>query len=90
MFHYIYLLKSETNGSFYVGYTVDIKRRLLEHNNSLNFSTKHDKPWKLIFFEAYINDRDAKGREKYLKTNQGARLIKRMIKEYLYDGKVEK
>lgn len=90
MFHYVYLLQSETNGNLYVGYTTNIKRRILEHNKGLNFSTKNAKPWNLIFFEGYICDRDAKRREKYLKTNQGARLIKRMVKEYLYDGKIEK
>jgi putative endonuclease len=90
MFYYIYLLQSELNQAFYIGYTGNIKRRLLEHNNGLNFSTKREKPWRLIFFEGYINEKDAKRREKYLKTNQGARLLKRMIKEFLYSKKVEK
>lgn len=90
MFRYVYLLQSEVNDCLYVGYTANIKRRLLEHNKGQNFSTKHNRPWKLIFFEGYLNEEDAKRREKYLKTNQGARMIKRMIKEYLYHKKVEK
>ncbi|OGD62318.1 excinuclease ABC subunit C [Candidatus Berkelbacteria bacterium RIFOXYA2_FULL_43_10] len=90
MFYTVYLLQSKIDGSFYIGYTSDIKRRLKEHNSGLNFSTINKNPWKLIFFEAYINIKDAKRREKYLKTSQGSRLIKRMIKEYLFDKKVEK
>lgn len=90
MFHYVYLLQSDTDQSFYIGYTSNIKRRLMEHNNGLNFSTKHGKPWRLIFFEGYVDEKDARRREKYLKTNQGARLVKRMIKEFLYNKKVEK
>ena len=90
MFHYVYLLQSEIDESFYIGYTADIKRRFVEHNLGKNFSTKSKKPWILIFYEAYLNEKDAKRREKYLKTSQGARLIKRMIKEYLYNKKVEK
>ncbi|MFA7253133.1 MAG: GIY-YIG nuclease family protein [Patescibacteria group bacterium] len=90
MFHYVYLLQSEQNNGFYIGYSSDLKRRLSEHNKGLNFSTKNGKPWKLIFYESYLEEQDARRREKYLKTSQGARLIKRMIKEYLYKKKVEK
>lgn len=90
MFHCVYLLQSKIDESLYIGYTNNIKKRLLEHNSGKNFSTKRSKPWKLIFFEGYLDEKDARRREKYLKTNQGARLIKRMIKEYLYSRKVEK
>ena len=30
-----------------------------------NFSTKSGAPWKLIFYEAYLSEVDAKRREKY-------------------------
>ena len=90
MFHYVYLLQSDLDDTLHVGYTGNIKKRLKEHNSGINFSTKHGRPWRLIFFERYLNKTDAKRREKYLKTNQGARLIKRMIKEFLYDKPVEK
>jgi putative endonuclease len=84
MFHFVYLLQSEVDKSLYIGYTADVKRRLEEHNSGKNFSTESKKPWKLIFFEAYLNQTDAKRREKYLKTSQGSRLIKRMLKKYLF------
>jgi len=51
----------------------------------LVFSTKPYLPWRIIFFEAYRNEKDAKRREKYLKTSQGGRLLKRMLKEYFYN-----
>ena len=89
MFHYVYLLQSELDESFYIGYTTNLKRRLMEHDDGKNFSTKHSRPYKLIFFEGYLNEKDAKRREKYLKTSQGSRLFKRMIKEYLYNKKIE-
>ena len=44
-------------------------------------------PWHLIHYEAYYNEDDAKRREKYLKTSQGSRLLKRMLKEYFYNKK---
>lgn len=85
MFYYIYVIESLKNGSLYVGYTNNLKKRLTEHNRGLNFSTKPYLPWHIIHVEAYLNEKDAKRREKYLKTNQGARLLKRMLKEYFYE-----
>lgn len=85
--HYIYVLQSIKNSSLYIGYTTEIKRRILEHNRQENLSTKSYAPWKLIFFEGYLEEKDAKRREKYLKSNQGSRLFKRMLKEYFYKNK---
>ncbi|MDD3102111.1 MAG: GIY-YIG nuclease family protein [Patescibacteria group bacterium] len=87
MFYYVYVLQSIKNNGLYVGYTLDLKKRLQEHNRKLNFSTKANIPWKLIHYEAYLNKDDAQRREKYLKTSQGARLLKRMLKEYFYNNK---
>jgi len=87
MFFYVYILQSLKNADLYIGYTKDLRKRLEKHNRKLNFSTKSGSPWKLIFYEAYLSERDAKRREKYLKTSQGSRLLKRMLKEYFYSKK---
>ena len=87
MFYYVYILQSTKNNNLYVGYTEDLKKRLQEHNRGFNFSTKPYRPWQVIHYEAYRNKQDAERRERYLKTNQGARLLKRMLKEYLYSKK---
>ncbi|PIV44982.1 MAG: excinuclease ABC subunit C [Candidatus Nealsonbacteria bacterium CG02_land_8_20_14_3_00_37_10] len=87
MFCYVYILQSTKNNDLYIGSTKDLKNRLQEHNRGLNFSTKPYRPWQLIHYEAYRNQKDAERREKYLKTNQGARLLKRMLKEYFYEQK---
>jgi len=86
MFHYVYLLAGKNN-RLYVGMSADLRKRLAEHNRGKNFSTKPHGPWQLIHYEAYLNEKDAKRREKYLKTNQGARILKRMLKEYFYEIK---
>lgn len=87
MFHYVYILQSTKNNSLYVGCTEDLIKRLREHNRGLNFSTKPYKPWQVIHYEAYLDKEDARRREDYLKTSQGARLLKRMLKEYFYSKK---
>ena len=90
MFYYVYVLESIKNSSLYVGFTQDLRKRLLEHNRGLVFSTKPYKPWRIIHYEAYLDKRDAARREKYLKTNQSARLLRRMLKEYFYFKKTNK
>lgn len=81
---YVYYLKSEKFDEYYVGFTNNLKKRLEEHNKGLNFSTTKYKPWKIIYYEACINQKDATRRERYLKTSQGRRMLKLRIKEYLY------
>ena len=84
MFYYVYLLESKKNGELYVGFTEDLAKRFKEHNQGLNFSTKSAKPWQIIYYEASLNEKDARRREEYLKTTQGKRLLKRRLKEYHY------
>lgn len=84
MFYYVYTLESKSQARLYVGFTDNLKKRLEEHNQGSNFSTKSFRPWRVIHYEAYMNKKDALRREKYLKTSQGARLLQRMLKEYLY------
>jgi putative endonuclease len=82
---YTYILANDKNEELYTGFTTDLKRRISEHNHGLNFSTKPDKPWHLVYYEACTNEKDALRRERYLKTTQGERLLKRRLKEYLYE-----
>jgi len=71
----------------YIGYTTNLEKRFKEHNDGLNQSTKPYRPWKLIYYEACLNEKDAKRREGYLKKTQGQRLLKRRLKEYFYQDK---
>ncbi|KKS84304.1 MAG: GIY-YIG nuclease superfamily protein [Candidatus Gottesmanbacteria bacterium GW2011_GWA1_43_11] len=86
MFFYVYVLQSMKNDTIYIGFTTDLKKRLQEHNLGLTSSTKRFLPWELIYYEACRNKQDAIRREKYLKTNQGGRLLKRRLKEYFFQS----
>ena len=85
--HHVYLLESE-NGKRYIGYTTDLKRRLLEHNDHKNVSTSKEKNWKLIYCETYVNKMDALGREKFLKSGSGWRFLKKQLRHYLEEKPV--
>lgn len=88
MFCYVYVLQSIKHADLYIGYTANLKERLKKHNGGLNLSTKSHRPWRLVHYEAYRDEKDARRREKYLKTSQGSRLLKRMLKEYFYAQKL--
>ncbi|KKS96537.1 MAG: hypothetical protein UV75_C0001G0005 [Candidatus Giovannonibacteria bacterium GW2011_GWA1_43_15] len=76
---YVYLIKNN-NKRWYIGSTNDLKRRMTEHNAGKNFSTKYDKTWKLIYYEAYLDEHMARIREKKLKSFGSAfgHLLKRL------------
>ncbi|MCX6764306.1 MAG: GIY-YIG nuclease family protein [Candidatus Nealsonbacteria bacterium] len=80
---YTYLLESNIDKSWYIGYTKDLRERFLSHNKGENIATKNKKPWRLIYYEAYINIIDAKKREKFLKSGSGRKFLKRQISNYL-------
>jgi len=69
---YVYLLKSLKHAELYVGSTNNMKRRLIQHNNGEEISTKRYMPWTLIYCEAYTKKIDARLREKRLKYHGNA------------------
>jgi len=80
---YVYILQSEKDKSLYIGYSPDLRKRLVKHNKKQVTSTKDKTPWKLIYYEAYLERKDATGRERFLKSGAGWRFIKKQIKHYL-------
>jgi putative endonuclease len=48
-----------------------------------SFATSYRGPWKLIYYEAYLEQADALGRERYLKSGAGRRFLQSQLKNYL-------
>ena len=80
---YVYVLHSLTDHGFYIGYSTDLRKRLNEHKQGTSIATKCRGPWRLIYYEAYIEREDAKGRERYLKSGAGRRLLQHQLSHYL-------
>jgi len=59
-----------------IGYTNDLRPRLRQHKAGKCCATAHRNPWKLIYYEAYLNQADATGRERYLKSGAGRGFLK--------------
>ena len=78
MFH-VYVLRSETTGRFYVGYTSDLPQRLGQHNHGITKSTKNRGPWGLVHQETFSTRSEAMRRERFLKTGQGREELKAIL-----------
>ena len=74
--HYVYVLRSLKERGFYIGCSANIRKRFNEHVSGGSFATSHRGPWQLIYYEAYLNQADALGRERYLKSGAGRRFLK--------------
>jgi len=81
--YYSYVLQSEKDNEFYIGFTKDLKLRFEKHEKGLVASTKNRRPLKLIYYEGCLNQKDATKREKYLKTYNGKRFLHNRLKSYL-------
>jgi putative endonuclease len=80
---YVYVLRSETDSGLYIGYSADLRKRFEQHSQGNSFATSHRGPWKLIYYEAYLEQSDALGRERYLKSGAGRRFLRSQLKNYL-------
>ncbi|MBI5071553.1 GIY-YIG nuclease family protein [Candidatus Falkowbacteria bacterium] len=69
---YVYVLKSIKDSQLYIGSTKDLQKRFTEHNNGLVGSTRMRRPFKLIYYESYAAERDARLRESRLKLRSRA------------------
>ncbi len=69
---FLYILKSLKDNNLYIGYTSNLRKRIEEHNSGKAKSTNPRKPFKLIYYEAYLSEKDAKHREHNLKLGSRA------------------
>lgn len=71
---YFYILQSDQDRKLYFGSTNDLRRRFLEHNSGKVKSTKPRIPLKLVYYEAYLEEKTARNREYTVKSSRGSRL----------------
>ncbi|MBI4836725.1 MAG: GIY-YIG nuclease family protein [Candidatus Abawacabacteria bacterium] len=65
--YYIYILQSSKDKKLYIGYSQDYLIRLGQHNEGLVKSTRHRRPFTLLYIEGYQEKKLATKREKSLK-----------------------
>jgi len=88
--YYVYVIFSLKDKKLYIGFTLDVKRRLKEHNQGKNISTKPRRPFELIYYEAHYAKADAQKRERYFKTTKGKVTLKQILRQSISDVSVLK
>lgn len=81
--YYTYVMYNKLENKFYIGVTADIKKRITEHIQRKTLSSRRIKPVKLIYCEMCLSSKDARAREKQLKTGFGRGYLRRRLKNYL-------
>jgi putative endonuclease len=80
---YVYVLESLKNRRLYTGVSSDLRRRLKEHNAKRGgVYTAKNSPFRIIFYEAYLEKDDAAEAEKFFKTGYGREVLKGKLKKF--------
>jgi putative endonuclease len=81
---YVYVLFCLKSRNLNIGFTHDLKKRLIMHSSGNVRSTKYRLPVLLIHYEYFINEADAKAGEIFLKSGYGLSQLKNILpKTYL-------
>ena len=81
--YYTYVLESAKDHQWYTGMTGDLKRRMANHVKGEVISTSDRRPLNLVYYEACLNEADAKRRERYLKSGKGKRYLKQRLAKWI-------
>lgn len=78
--HFVYVLQSLTDKTYYIGSTQNLNQRLVDHNTGKSRYTKRKIPWVVIHSEEYATKTEALKREKQIKNWKNIRAIEHLIK----------
>jgi putative endonuclease len=76
---YVYIIYSQSIDKFYIGYTTDIEKRLIDHNSGISAFTSKTKDWKLKYSEKYETMELAMKREREIKSKKSRKYIEWLI-----------
>ena len=76
---FVYVLESLKDKKLYIGMTENVELRLLRHNQGKVPSTKYRRPLLLLHTEEYPDRKQARKREKFLKSGPGHRELYELL-----------
>jgi len=80
MSYCVYILKSQKDGSYYIGHTQDLDSSLERHNQGRVKYTKSKKPWELAYLEEYPDRSSAMAREEEIKKRKSKEFIDSLVR----------
>ena len=77
MFYYVYMLKTINNNKkkTYVGYTLNLEKRLTKHNSNKGAKSTKGYKWELIFKKKFLSKSKAMSYEYKLKKDRKKRSV---------------
>jgi len=79
--YFVYIIQSELDSSFYIGYSRDVTRRLEKHNTATKGYTARKKPWIVRYTEELNTKTEALKRERFLKRQKSKSFIQSLISQ---------
>ena len=78
--HYVYIIQSDVDGSYYAGYSRNPPLRVIHHNDGWTRSTKAKRPWKLVYVEEFLTKAEALRREREIKKKKSRKFLEKLIR----------
>lgn len=75
--YYVYILRNNITNRYYIGYTPDLRKRIKKHYSGKVKSTKSNLNYKLTFYCAFEERKEALKFERYLKSGSGVAFMKK-------------
>ena len=76
---FVYILRSERDGRFYIGCTSDLTARFDKHASGGVDTTRHRRPLRMVYSESCPGKASAMKRERYLKSLKSHRAVENLI-----------
>ena len=87
---YLYILFSQVVDRYYIGSTINVSKRLRQHNNGMNKSTKFGIPWDLVKTFEFPTEQLSKKAEYILKKKKSRKITEWVIRCENFPFEVEK
>jgi putative endonuclease len=80
MTYFVYILQSQRDGSYYIGYTNNLEERLKRHNEGRSVFTRPKLPWVVVYQETFDSRAEAMKRERELKSRKDREFISALVR----------
>ena len=75
----VYILYSEKTNKTYVGFTLNLNKRLKQHKTDPTRTTKRSDDYNLVWYSVFSDKKMAYSFERYLKTRSGRVFLRKKI-----------
>jgi putative endonuclease len=86
MANHVYIIRSAADGTYYVGMTGDLAKRLVKHNSGATVYTRSCGPWVMVYTEEHPSRTAALRRERQIKKRKSRYYLEELIRSRSVDA----